>query len=213
MDRTLLQEIPLHLQLADLLVQPGDQGGIVPGLLLLAVAENPGGALRKSLLPSLNLTGMDLVPGGQLSHRLLALQRLQSLPLRRQGAALALKAGLWFLRPCDISCSFPTATAALSLGAELSLRYLSEIPGPPHPGAEAHHRQELPRRARCGCYLQRVSGEIWGDRAEVLGRRGEPTRRGDGPLLSEGGAHGGHPLHLGRRWADRTEFLKQSPGG
>ena len=41
-------------------------------------------------------------------------------------------AGLCFLHPCDISCSFPTATAALSLGAGLSLIYLSEIPGPPH---------------------------------------------------------------------------------
>ena len=64
-------------------------------------------------------------------YRLLALQRLQSLSLRRQGATLALKAQLCFLRPCDISCSFPTATAALSLGAGLSLAYLSEIPGPP----------------------------------------------------------------------------------
>ena len=119
----LRQEIPLHLQLADLLVQAGDQGVVVPGLLLLAVAEDTGGALYLSLLPGLNLPDMDLVPGGQLGHRLLALQHLKS--------HLALKAGLCFLRPCDISCSFPTATAALSLGAGLSLAYLSEIPGPP----------------------------------------------------------------------------------
>ena len=49
---------------------------------------------------------------------------------------------LCFLRPCDISCSFPTATAVLSLRAGLSLRYLSEFPGPPqiesfgHPDAD-----------------------------------------------------------------------------
>ena len=44
------QEIPLHLQLADLLVQPGDQGGGVPALFL-TVAEYPGGALHKGFLP------------------------------------------------------------------------------------------------------------------------------------------------------------------
>ena len=131
MDRTSPPGNPLHLQLADLLVQAGDQGGVVPGLLVLAVAENAGGALHQSLLPGLNLPGMDFIPGGQLGHRLLALHRFQGLPLRRQGATLALKAGLCFLRPCDISCSFPTATAAFSLGVGLSLRHLSEIPGPP----------------------------------------------------------------------------------
>ena len=57
------QEIPLHLQLADLL-QAGDQAVVVPGLLLLAVAEDAGGVLRKSLLPSLNLPGINFIPGG-----------------------------------------------------------------------------------------------------------------------------------------------------
>ena len=37
---------------------------------------------------------------------------------------MALLTGLCFLRPCDISCSFLTATAALSLGAEFSLSHL-----------------------------------------------------------------------------------------
>ena len=35
------QEIPLHLQLADLLVQPGDQVGVALALLVLTVAETP----------------------------------------------------------------------------------------------------------------------------------------------------------------------------
>ena len=129
----LRQEIPLHLQLADLLVQPGDQGVVVPGLLLLTAAEDAGGAFVECFLPGLNLARVDFIPRGQLGHRFLALHRFQSLPLRRQGATLALKAGLCFLRPCDISCSFPTATAAFSLGAGLSLSYPSTFPGPLQP--------------------------------------------------------------------------------
>ena len=35
------QEIPFHLQLADLLVQPGDQSGVALGLLVLTVADTP----------------------------------------------------------------------------------------------------------------------------------------------------------------------------
>ena len=41
-------------------------------------------------------------------------------------------------------------------------------------------RQDLPRRAGCGRHLQRVAGQMGRDRAEVLGRRREPARRGDG---------------------------------
>ena len=40
----LRKRIPLHLELADLLVQPGDQGGVVPGLLILTLTEDAGGA-------------------------------------------------------------------------------------------------------------------------------------------------------------------------
>ncbi len=47
-------------------------------------------------------------------------------------ATLALKAGLCFLRSLDISRSSSTAVAALSLGAEFPLCYLSSFPGPPH---------------------------------------------------------------------------------
>ena len=72
------QEIPFHLELADLLVQAGDQRGIAPGLLVLTVAENAGGAIGEGLLPSLSLAGVDLVPASQLGHRFLAFHRLQS---------------------------------------------------------------------------------------------------------------------------------------
>ena len=62
------QEIPLHLQLADLLVQPGDQSGVALGLLVLTIAEHTGGSLGQGLLPGLNLARVDFVPDGQLGH-------------------------------------------------------------------------------------------------------------------------------------------------
>ena len=80
-----------------LLVQAGDQGGVVPGLLLLVVAEDTGGALRKCLLPGLNLPRMD-------SYRAASWATV-SWPFSASSATLAFKAGLCFLRPCDISCS------------------------------------------------------------------------------------------------------------
>ena len=55
----LRQEIPLHLQLADLLVQPGDQGGVALGLLVLTVAEHTGGTPGQDLLPGLNLARVE----------------------------------------------------------------------------------------------------------------------------------------------------------
>ena len=119
----LRQEIPLHLQLADLLVQPGDQGGVVLGLLLLVLAEDPDSAFGEGFLPSLNLAGWT-------SYRA-ANWATVSWPFTASSATLALNAGLCFLLPFDISHSFPTATAALSLGAGLSLSYLSDFPGPP----------------------------------------------------------------------------------
>ena len=68
------QEIPLHLDLTDLLVQPGDQGGIVSGLLFMTVADS---ALNKGLLSRLNLAGLDFVTDGQLGHCLRVLHRTQ----------------------------------------------------------------------------------------------------------------------------------------
>ena len=64
-----------------------------------------------------------------------------STPFTASSATLALKAGLCFPRPIDISPSFPTATAALGLGAGLSLSYLSDFPGPPH---HLHPRRFVP---------------------------------------------------------------------
>ena len=46
-------------------------------------------------------------------------------------STLALKVGLYFLRCFGISQCFLTATAAFSLGSELSLNHLSSFPGPP----------------------------------------------------------------------------------
>ena len=61
------------------------------------------------------------MPGGQLGHHLLALRRHLGLEV-------------WTVFPASL-CHFLlllTATAALSLGAGLSLSYMSEFPGPPH---------------------------------------------------------------------------------
>ena len=60
----LRQEIPLHLQLADLLVEPGNKGVI--GLLPFALVpvEDAGRSFSQGLLPCLYLPGMHLVPGG-----------------------------------------------------------------------------------------------------------------------------------------------------
>ena len=124
-----LQEIPLHLELADLLVQASHQGVVVLVLLLLALigpvalVEDGGRAIDQGFLPSLNLAGMDLVPRRQL--------------VTASRATLALNAGLCFLRPLDISHSSLAATAALSLGAGLSLSYLSSSLGPPQTSARA----------------------------------------------------------------------------
>ncbi len=70
-----LQEIPLHLELADLLVQPSHQGVLalrtdsLDLLLALTGPEDRSRASDQGLLPSLNLVGVNLVPGSQLGHR------------------------------------------------------------------------------------------------------------------------------------------------
>ena len=73
------------------------------------VREVAGGAIGEGLLPGLDLAGVDLVPASRLGHRFLALHRLQS--------HLALRTGLCFLRPLDISHS--------SLGSNHCLQFRS----------------------------------------------------------------------------------------
>jgi hypothetical protein len=97
------------------------QAGGISGLLSQAVAGGAGCSFGEDSLPTLHLAGVNCVPGGQLGYRPLALYRLEKLPPRRQGATLALKARLCFLRRSHISYSFPTANAAHSSGATLSL--------------------------------------------------------------------------------------------
>ena len=91
--------------MADLLVQAGDQGGVVPGFLVLAVAED---ALCKSILPSLNLPGVDLVPGSQFGHRFLLLPTAT--------AVLSLGAGLSLSHLSEIPGPPQWAEAAWGLG-------------------------------------------------------------------------------------------------
>ena len=117
-------------------MQAGDQRGIAPGLLVLTVAENAGGAIGEGLLPSLSLAGVDLVPASQLGHRFLAFHASR--------ATLALKAGLCLLRLWDISHSSLAATADFSLGAGHSLNHLSSFPGPPH-GDSQLFKQDQPK--------------------------------------------------------------------
>jgi len=73
----LRQEIPLNLQLANLLVEPGEKGLIALLALVVVPIEDAGRPFQQGLLPGLDLAGMDLVPGAQLDHSLLSLQRLQ----------------------------------------------------------------------------------------------------------------------------------------
>ena len=107
------QEIPLHLELAGLLVQASHQSVVVLLLLALggsgAVGEDGGHAIGQSTLPSWNLAGANLEPGGRAAS--------VCSPVFAFRATLGLKAGLCFLRSLGISCSFLTAAATLSLGA------------------------------------------------------------------------------------------------
>ena len=69
--------MPLHLEMVDLLVQSGDQRRVALPTFVPVSVEDPGRSLKEDLLLSLGLTGMDLVPGGQLGQRILLLHRLQ----------------------------------------------------------------------------------------------------------------------------------------
>ena len=117
MDRT-------EVELSKNLAAPYDDTNTCPGGLSHVFDSSTGGVPAACFLPSLYLAGVDLVPDDQLGPTV-------SSPFTASRATLALKAGLCFLRPLDISRSFLTATAALSLGAGLSLRYLSRFLGPP----------------------------------------------------------------------------------
>ena len=88
-----------------------------------ALIENGGHAVGLGLLPNLNPVVVDLEPGGQFGHRLLALHCLQN--------NFDLKGQWCFLRFLDISLAFSTAVAVLGLGTESPLRYLSKFPSPP----------------------------------------------------------------------------------
>ena len=83
--------------------------------------------------------------GAGAAALLAASRAIASWPFSASKATLALKAGPCFLRPCDISCFFPTATAALSFEAGLSLRHLSEILAPPQEKSFANLANQLIR--------------------------------------------------------------------
>ena len=61
----------------NLLVELGDQGPIALLALAVAPAEDTGRSLQQGLLPGLDLTRVNLIPGGQLGHLLLSLHRRQ----------------------------------------------------------------------------------------------------------------------------------------
>ena len=119
MDRTSPPRNPLDLQLADLLVKPGDKGviGLLP--LVLLPVEDIGRSSQQCLLPCLDLAGWT-------SYRAASWATVSS-PFTASNATLALNDGLCFLRSFDMSHSSFTATAALILGAGLSLSHLSEF--------------------------------------------------------------------------------------
>jgi hypothetical protein len=65
MTKSSLQEIPLHLELADLLVKLWN--GLFVSFILLVniIVEDTGGALHQDLLPFVDLARVNLKPAGQ----------------------------------------------------------------------------------------------------------------------------------------------------
>ena len=63
-----LQEIPLYLELAYLLVQLGNEAGVILLFLSLVIAEDADGALSQRILPFANLAGVNLKPAGQFGY-------------------------------------------------------------------------------------------------------------------------------------------------
>ena len=74
------QEIPFHFQLADLLVEPGDEDRIGFLALFVVAAEDAGRSCQQGFLPRLDLARMDFVPGCQLGYSLSPLYRFQGNP-------------------------------------------------------------------------------------------------------------------------------------
>ena len=84
----------------------------------------------KGFLPSLNLAGVDLVPAGQLGHRVLSLHRLKACSRSERGPSWPSKPGSASFVLSTFSNSIPTG--AVSLGAGLSLGHPANSRGPPN---------------------------------------------------------------------------------
>ena len=97
-------EGPLNLQLADLLVEPGDKNLIGLMTFIPIPTEDTGRSFQQGLLPGLDLTGVYLV-----SFRGRTSWATVSAPFTASRATLALNDGLCFLRSFDMSHSFFTA--------------------------------------------------------------------------------------------------------
>ena len=68
--------ISLHIKLDDLLVEPDDEGCVTFRTFGAVSGKDAGTSFQQEFLPSLDLAAMDLVPGSELGHRLLHLNRL-----------------------------------------------------------------------------------------------------------------------------------------
>ena len=68
-----LQEIPFYLELAYLLVQLGNESGIIFLFVIPVIAENAGSAFSQGILPFANLTGVNLKSISQFGYRLFTL--------------------------------------------------------------------------------------------------------------------------------------------
>jgi len=75
-----LQKIPLHLELADLLVELGDEAGVIFLFVVVVTAKDAGCTFRQRLFPSPYLAGMDLKPASQFSRCLFTFERFQGYP-------------------------------------------------------------------------------------------------------------------------------------
>ena len=115
MDRTSPPRGPAPPSAGRSLVQETGQRGVAPGLLVLTGAEDAGGTIGEGRLPSWNPAGVGLVRPASWAA--------VTSPFTASRATLALKAGLCFPRPLDISHTSSAATAAFSSGAGPSLSH------------------------------------------------------------------------------------------
>ena len=65
-----LQEIPSYLELANLLVEMGNEAGIFCLFVVTVTAKDTGSALSQELLSFANLARVNLKPTGQFGYRL-----------------------------------------------------------------------------------------------------------------------------------------------